>query len=46
VNIFEENKVVWGTGRGSSCASYILYLIGIHQVDSVKYDLDLGEFFR
>ena len=46
VHIFEENKVVWGTGRGSSCASYILYLIGIHQVDSVKYDLDLGEFFR
>ena len=46
VNTFEEHKIVWGTGRGSSCASYLLYLIGLHQVDSVKYDLDLGEFFR
>ena len=46
VNTFEENKVVWGTGRGSSCASYVLYLIGLHQVDSVFYKLDIGEFFR
>lgn len=46
VKVFEENKIIWGTGRGSSCASYVLYLIGLHQVDSVKYKLDLGEFFR
>ncbi len=46
VNTFEENKIIWGTGRGSSCASYILYLVGLHQVDSVEYDLDIGEFFR
>lgn len=46
VNTFEKNKIVWGTGRGSSCASYILYLIGLHQVDSVLYELDIGEFFR
>lgn len=46
VSTFRENNIVWGTGRGSSCASYVLYLIGIHQVDSVKYGLDVGEFFR
>jgi DNA polymerase III alpha subunit len=46
VNTFEENKIIWGTGRGSSCASYILYLIGLHQVDSVLYELDIGDFFR
>lgn len=46
VHTFKENNVVWGTGRGSSCASYLLYLIGLHQVDSVEYDLDIGEFFR
>ena len=46
VNTFEEHKVVWGTGRGSSCASYVLYLIGLHQVDSVLYDVDIAEFFR
>ena len=46
VTMFEEHKIIWGTGRGSSCASYILYLIGLHQVDSVEYALDIGEFFR
>ena len=46
VNTFEEHKIIWGTGRGSSCASYILYLVGLHQVDSVEYELDIGEFFR
>lgn len=46
VDVFEEKNVVWGTGRGSSCSSYILYLIGLHDVDSVKYDLDVNEFFR
>lgn len=46
VDEFEKNGIVWGTGRGSSCCSYCLYLIGIHDVDSVEYDLDLTEFFR
>lgn len=46
VNTLEEQKIIWGTGRGSSCASYALYLIGLHQVDSVEYELDIGEFFR
>ena len=46
VNTFEDNNVIWGTGRGSSCASYVLYLIGLHQVDSVLYNIDIGEFFR
>jgi len=46
VNTFEEQDVVWGTGRGSSCASYILYLIGLHQVDCVEHKVDIGEFFR
>lgn len=43
---FESNNIVWGTGRGSSCACYCLYLAGLHEVDSVLYDLDLNEFFR
>ena len=46
ISTFEEHKIIWGTGRGSSCASYILYLIGLHQVDSILYDLDIGEFLR
>ena len=44
VHIFEQNNVVWGTGRGSGVSSYILYLIGIHDVDSFAYDLDISDF--
>ena len=41
-----DNKVIWGVGRGSSVASYVLYLIGIHKVDSMYYDLPINEFLR
>lgn len=41
-----EKKVVWGVGRGSSVASYVLYLMGIHLVDSLKYGLSIKEFLR
>ena len=46
VDELKNNKVVWGTGRGSSCSSYILYLIQLHDVDSVKYELNINEFLR
>jgi DNA polymerase III alpha subunit len=46
IRVFRDNNIVWGVGRGSSCCCYILYLIGLHEVDSVLYDLDLNEFFR
>ena len=41
-----EHDIVWGVGRGSSVASYVLYLIGVHQIDSIKYNLDWREFLR
>jgi DNA polymerase III alpha subunit len=41
-----DKGVVWGVGRGSSVASYVLYLIGIHKIDSLYYDLDIAEFLR
>lgn len=41
-----EHGVLWGVGRGSSVASYCLYLIGIHRIDSIKYGLDIKEFLR
>jgi len=41
-----ENDIVWGIGRGSSVASFVLFLLGVHQVDSVKYNLDWQEFLR
>lgn len=46
VNYLEENEIFWGLGRGSSVASYCLFLIGLHLVDSVKYSLDVNEFLK
>lgn len=46
VDTLREKNIVWGVGRGSSVASYVLYLIGVHKIDSLKYDLDWREFLR
>jgi len=46
VDTLRKNNIVWGVGRGSSVASYVLYLIGVHKVDSIKYNLDPTEFLR
>jgi hypothetical protein len=46
VDVMRQNNVVWGVGRGSSVASYVLYLLGVHRVDSMFYDLDPREFLR
>jgi DNA polymerase III alpha subunit len=46
VDTMRENKIVWGVGRGSSVASYVLYLIGVHKIDSIKYQLDIKEFLK
>jgi len=41
-----ENGIVWGVGRGASVASYVLYLIGVHRINSIQYGLDWREFLR
>lgn len=46
VDYMEENDIFWGLGRGSSVSSYCLYLLGLHLVDSIKYDLDVNEFLK
>ena len=46
VDTLRANNIVWGVGRGSSVASYVLYLIGVHKIDSIKYNLPIGEFFK
>lgn len=46
VDTMRDNKIVWGVGRGSSVASYVLYLIGVHKIDSIKYELDIHEFLK
>ena len=46
VDVMQDNHVIWGVGRGSSVASYVLYLLGVHRIDSMYYDLDVSEFLR
>lgn len=46
VDKMRVNNVVWGVGRGSSVASYSLYLLGVHKINSLKYNLDISEFLK
>lgn len=46
VDTMRENNIVWGVGRGSSVASYVLYLIGVHKINSLQYNLDIKEFIK
>jgi DNA polymerase III alpha subunit len=46
VDTMREHNIVWGVGRGSSVASYCLYIIGVHRIDSIKYNLDIKEFLK
>ena len=46
INTLTANNTVWGVGRGSSVSSYVLYIIGVHDVDSFQYDLDIDDFLH
>lgn len=46
LDTFKEKQLVWGVGRGSSCACFILYILGLHMVDPIKYRISMTEFFH
>jgi DNA polymerase III alpha subunit len=46
VDTMRSNNIVWGVGRGSSVASFVLFLIGIHRINSLYYDLSIDEFLK
>jgi DNA polymerase III alpha subunit len=46
VDTCRQHNIVWGVGRGSSVASYTLFLLGVHKIDSIKYNLDWHDFLR
>lgn len=46
VDIMKKNRVIWGVGRGSSVASFVLYKLGVHRINSLHYKLDPREFLR
>ena len=46
IDYLRENKFVWGVGRGSAVSSFCLYLIGVHKVNSLFYQLDIHDYLR
>ena len=46
VDTMRKNNIVWGVGRGSSVASFVLFLIGVHRINSLYYDLSVDEFLK
>jgi len=46
VDTMRKHNVVWGVGRGSSVASFVLYLLGVHKINSLYYDLSIDEFLK
>jgi len=46
VDTMRKNNIVWGVGRGSCVSSFVLYLIGIHKINSLYFDLDISEFLK
>jgi len=46
VDVMTEHEIIWGVGRGSSVASYVLYKLQVHRIDSMYYNLDVEEFLR
>ena len=46
VDTLRKHNLVWGVGRGSSVASYVLFLLGVHKVNSHKYNLNIREFLK
>lgn len=46
VDTMRANNVVWGVGRGSSVASYCLFLLQVHRVNSIYFGLEIEEFLK
>jgi hypothetical protein len=46
VDVMRDNQIIWGVGRGSCVSSYVLYLLGVHRINSMFYDLNPREFLR
>ena len=46
VDTLRASNMVWGVGRGSSVASFCLFLIGVHKINPMLYNLDITEFLR
>ena len=46
IDYMRSKEHIWGVGRGSSVSSYVLFLIGVHRVDSLRYNLDIKDYLK
>lgn len=46
VDTMRQNNIVWGVGRGSSVSSFVLFILGVHKINSLYYDLPISEFIK
>lgn len=46
VDTMRQHNIVWGVGRGSSVSSFVLFLLGVHKINSLYYDLHISEFIK
>lgn len=46
VDLMKQHNITYGVGRGSSVASFVLYLIGVHRINSLYYNLPINEFIK
>ena len=46
IDYWRSRNLVWGVGRGSSVSCFLLYVIGLHKINPIEYDLDYREFFK
>ena len=46
IDTMKKHNIMWGVGRGSSVASYALFLLEVHKVNPIEYKLDFLEFLK
>ena len=46
VTTLKENNIVLGIGRGSSVSSFVLYKLGVHKINSIKWELNYKDFLK
>lgn len=46
VDTMKQNNIVYGVGRGSSVASFVLFLLEVHRINSLYFDLPIEEFLK
>lgn len=46
IDRFKEDGVVWGVGRGSACASMLMYIIEVHDIDPIRFKIPFNELTK